>query len=134
MARPVPEWIGKDETVRIPEKVWLRVLERYGWTCQRCFRDPRLYKELQRDHIIALVNWVGEPPHGHRESNLQPLCEACHGIKSRKDVATRALSSGRKKMRPGYTRPENPHSFKAKRERLKLKFNWKKGRYEPEGQ
>jgi 5-methylcytosine-specific restriction endonuclease McrA len=131
MARPVKEWIGAKETTTLPESVWLRVLERHGWQCAVCQRPHRLVKLFHKDHICALVNWVGAAPHGNRETNIQPLCEACHGIKTKKDVAIRALSSGRKKMRPGYARPEKQSRFKETRERLKLKYNWAKRRYEP---
>ncbi|HEY6020485.1 MAG TPA: HNH endonuclease signature motif containing protein [Candidatus Paceibacterota bacterium] len=129
MARPVPEWVGETETSKVPERVWLRVLEKFSWKCQQCFRDAALVKRLECDHIVALINWTKEG-HGHRESNLQPLCDACHARKTKLDVAKKALASRRKKMRPAYKREENPYSFKARRERLKLKFNWKTGRYE----
>lgn len=132
MARPVPEWVGKTETSRVPDPAWQRVLEKHGWRCAHCQRPHTLVKKFEQDHIVALVNWTGALPHGNREFNLQPLCESCHKLKSKKDVALKALATGHKKMRTAYKRAENPHGFKAKRERLKLKYNWAKGRYEQE--
>jgi 5-methylcytosine-specific restriction endonuclease McrA len=131
MARPVDEWIGKTDTTQLPKRVWKRVLDKYGWTCQECFRDSRLCKGLERDHIIALINWSGEG-NGNRESNLQPLCSECHALKTGKDMAGKAKTSRCKEMRPGYKREKKPSRFKETRERLRLKYNWSKRRYEVE--
>lgn len=121
--------MGATETTPIPARVWKRVLDRYDWECQHCHRDKSLYKALEKDHIVALVNWLGPPPHGNRESNIWPLCEACHGQKTKADVASKAKASRCKEMRPGYKRPKKYSSFKSPREG-KWKYNWQRRRYE----
>jgi 5-methylcytosine-specific restriction endonuclease McrA len=80
MPRPVAEWIGKTETAHIPERVRLRVLDRWFGHCAHCGR--RIVHGLRIDHRIALING-GE----HRESNLQPLHVDCHALKTGVDLA-----------------------------------------------
>lgn len=92
MARAVKEWKGKTDDTPIPTRVKLRIVMRYQSICQHCFRDPSLYKYVEIDHINALVNG-GE----NRETNLQPLCDVCHKIKTKKDVAEKALVARQRK-------------------------------------
>lgn len=53
--------------------------------CERCGKDPskdRWYKELEMDHIIALI-FGGHPWH---EDNLIGLCHECHKVKTKSDM------------------------------------------------
>jgi len=124
MARPVQEWIGKTDTTKIPDRVWLRILEFYDWSCANCRRPLRLVKSLMKDHIIALVNWAGPPPHGNRETNIQPLCPGCHRQKTKADVAEKVAVAKRKKMRSGFRREPKM--------RVGRKFDGTKRRWNPD--
>ena len=90
MAREVPEWIGKDDNTKIPERVRDRVEQRAGGRCQIC--GVRVISGGETDHVVALTNWNPSPelPHGNRESNLQFACGPCHSKKTSEDVAEKA--------------------------------------------
>lgn len=85
MSRSVPEWIGKTDDTPVPDRVKLRVFEKFGGTCPKCTR------ELQPgawdcDHVIPLI--LGGK---NRETNLQPLCaDPCHSGKTALDVKLKA--------------------------------------------
>lgn len=84
-AREVPEWIGKTPDTPAPPRVRLRVFEAFGGRCAICGCKIGATVKWALDHIIALING-GE----NRESNLQPICDACHKAKTRADVAEKA--------------------------------------------
>ncbi len=86
MARSVTEWVGKTDDTDIPPRVRLRVLAKYGFECQcGCLRVILPHDRWQCDHVVALING-GE----NRESNLAPLLEACHKVKTARDAAVKA--------------------------------------------
>jgi 5-methylcytosine-specific restriction protein A len=85
--RTIPEWIAKHDDQAIPLLVRLRVFEAFGGICQGpCHRKltPR-DKHIHFDHKIPLADG-GE----HRESNLQPMCDWCHGTKTGQEATARA--------------------------------------------
>lgn len=84
MARPLPEWIGKTDAHRAPEKVRLRVFDRSGGICHLCDL-PITDRKWDLDHEKALING-GE----NRESNLKPAHRKCHKAKTAADVAEKA--------------------------------------------
>lgn len=128
MSRPVPEWIGKDETTPVPGRVWGRILDRHGWRCASCRRDYTLVKSFEKDHTVALINWSGDG-HGNRESNLQPLCDVCHGDKTKVDVAEKARTARHKTMRPAYKRVPKRTGLSHPGKDV-WRYNWTKRRYE----
>lgn len=56
------------------------VNQTHYWTCEHCKLQT---KDPEVDHIIAII--LGGHPWDYR--NLQPLCESCHKIKTKSDVA-----------------------------------------------
>ena len=86
MSREVPEWIGTNDDSAIPARVKVRVFSEFDGRCAYC--TLKIVGKLlpAYDHIIALVN-------GGRnsEANLQLLCEPCHKLKTRADVAEKAV-------------------------------------------
>ncbi|MEQ9634771.1 MAG: HNH endonuclease [Devosia marina] len=92
MARSVPEWIGKTEDSKIPDRVKLRVREREGDVCYLSGRKIMPGDIVEYDHRIALINWTGDG-HGNRESNIYPVIKAKHREKTRQDVAEKAASA-----------------------------------------
>lgn len=85
MTRSVPEWIADHDDQSIPPRVRVRLFEAAAGRCAACSRKIGPADTWQADHIIALVNG-GE----HRETNLQVLCDWCHKVKTREDVAIKA--------------------------------------------
>lgn len=104
MSRALPEWIGKTEDSKIPDRVKLRVREREGDVCYLSGRKITSGDVVEYDHRIALINWTGEG-HGNRESNIFPVIKAKHREKTRQDVAEKAESARVRKKHLGI-RPE----------------------------
>lgn len=84
-SRTVEEWIGKTPDTKIPQRVRLRVFERFGGVCQLTNRKIQPGDDWEIDHRIALANG-GE----HREGNLQPVLKQAHRRKTAQDVAQKA--------------------------------------------
>lgn len=98
MARTVEEWIGKTDDTIAPPRTRLRIFDRCKGRCQGCgCKVGPAVKPFAYDHITALVNG-GE----NRESNLQILCDPCHAIKTRKDMAEKSRFATRRKRQHGY--------------------------------
>lgn len=55
-----------------------RVLDRDGWTCQRCAK-PLAGADATVDHIEPIVL---DPGREYRDDELQALCRRCNGVKS----------------------------------------------------
>lgn len=105
--RSVEEWKGKTDDSPIPERVKLRVFERFGGICPMCTRKLQPGK-WDCDHIRALVNG-GQ----HREYNLRPLCKVpCHANKTRADVAEKARSHKRRKSNAGIKKPRTIRAWR----------------------
>lgn len=83
--RRVPEWVGKTDDAKIPDRVRLRVFldhEGYCWLSKRKIAAGELW---DLDHKVALING-GE----HRESNLAPALRDKHRAKTTEDVAEKS--------------------------------------------
>jgi 5-methylcytosine-specific restriction endonuclease McrA len=85
MTRSVPEWIGKTDDAKIPQKVLVRVFDRHSGMCHISGRRIRAGERWECDHVIALCNG-GQ----HRESNLAPALTDTHKVKTAVDVAEKA--------------------------------------------
>lgn len=88
MARALPEWIGKTDDSKVPDRVRLRIFEREGGACWISGRKITPADKWDLDHKVALING-GE----HRESNLFPALRDKHREKTRQDVAEKAASA-----------------------------------------
>jgi len=122
MARTVPEWIGKTEDSKIPDRVKLRVREREGDVCYLSRRKITSGDVVEYDHRIALINWTGEG-HGNRESNIFPVIKSKHREKTRQDVAEKAESARIRKKHLGI-RPATKAGFRTNRNgKFKKKMN-----------
>lgn len=86
MTRSLPEWRGPTPDAAIPPRVKARIFERDGGRCRQCTRQVGAGREpFAFDHVVALANG-GE----HAEGNLQLLCQTCHAVKTRADVAEKS--------------------------------------------
>lgn len=91
MSRATEEWIGKTADTAIPARVKNRISKRFHDQCAECHRNFDGREKPQFDHVKALVNGGA-----NAESNLQPLCELCHGAKTKVDVAEKSHVAGRR--------------------------------------
>lgn len=85
MPRSVPEWIGRDDDERPPQRVRVRNFDEYDGRCHVCGRKIGAGEDWETDHVKAIVNG-GE----NRESNLAPICSWCHADKTADDVAEKS--------------------------------------------
>jgi 5-methylcytosine-specific restriction endonuclease McrA len=94
------EWIASHDDQAIPDRVKLRVFEKYKGKCPKCTRklQPRKW---DCDHIVALING-GK----HKESNLQPLCNSpCHSNKTKADVKEKSKNYRVRRRDAGIRKP-----------------------------
>lgn len=96
MARIVPEWRGKTDDTRAPDRVRLRVFEAKGGRCHSCGRKIPAGETWTLEHVVALVNG-GE----NRESNLDITCGMCLPTKNRADMAIKKKAARVKKKHAG---------------------------------
>lgn len=97
MPRALPEWIGKTPDSPVPDRVKVRVLEKYEHRCHWSGREIREGDAWDVDHVKAIING-GE----NRESNLAPILRGKpHKEKSAQDVQmkSRAYQSKRRRFR-----------------------------------
>lgn len=108
MARTTQEWIGKTDDSPIPPRVRLRIWFKFGGVCQgRCCRKLDAGDKWHADHKVALING-GE----NRESNLQLLCDWCHGKKTKRDVAEKSVTARKQKSNLGIRKPRSIRGWK----------------------
>lgn len=104
MSRSVPEWIGATPNTPVPDRVRVRVFERYEGRCHACTRKIAAGESWVCDHFKALING-GE----NRERNLKPLCDWCdRNVKTPADVAEKSRTYKRKKRHLGLRRAKSP--------------------------
>lgn len=116
------EWIGKnDDDWPPPQWVYRRKFELAGECCQGpCGRKLSAADKWHLDHIKR-VRDGGE----NRESNLQVLCEWCHGEKTAGENKAGAKANRNFARHHGY---KKPRSIRVKRDG-RWKFDWTLRRY-----
>lgn len=102
--RSVTEWMSKNPDAKIPDRVKIRVLRRYG---NKCFLTGILIADGQAfdcDHKTPLEHG-GE----HRESNLVPVLRLPHEVKTAAERKIQAKADRMAKkahgMKPQKSRP-----------------------------
>jgi 5-methylcytosine-specific restriction endonuclease McrA len=111
MSRSVPEWIGKNSDSRIPNRIRLRIFDKFNGVCQcGCTRKIMPGEAWDADHIVALING-GE----HREFNLRPLLREHHRTKTRADVREKSRTYKRRASHVGLRKSKRP-SFATNRD------------------
>lgn len=101
MPRSVPEWIGKTPDQKVPDRVRLRVLERYNRTCYLTGNPIAPGSAWELEHVVAII-LGGE----HRESNLAPALVDPHKRKTATEMAVKAKIADVAKAAYGITRPK----------------------------
>ena len=101
--REVKEWIGAKPDTAIPPRVKLRVFDRQEGRCAHCQNKLGVAgSRVEYDHALALTNG-GE----NRETNLQALCQPCHGAKTKGDVAEKSRVARKKRKHLGIERKKS---------------------------
>ncbi len=122
MTRSVDEWIGANDDAAIPQRVRLRVFERFGGICQLTGRKIMPGDAWDLDHVRALA-MGGE----HRESNLVPVLKAAHREKTKQDVKDLAKARSVKARHIGIKQSRNPlPGSKASGWKRKMNGEWVK--------
>lgn len=124
--RKVEEWIGDNDDQNPPRYVYRRKFAEADGKCQGpCHRTLGPADKWQLDHIRRLKDALpGE--NLNRESNLQVLCEWCHGMKTSLENRQGAREARIQDRHLGLKKPSRFRLAKS----LGLKFNWQRGRYE----
>lgn len=102
MPRSVPEWIGKTDDAKVPDRVRQRIFEREDKRCHLSGRVIREGELWELDHVIALVNG-GE----HRESNLKPALKDKHREKTAADLREKSITRRIQKKAAGIRKPRS---------------------------
>lgn len=95
--RAVDEWIAKTDDAAIPPRVKDRIARAAEDRCVRCHREIGGKLRPEFDHATPLI--LGGQ---HRESNLQLLCNECHGLKTKLDVKLKSRVAKSRKKRLGF--------------------------------
>ncbi|MEO1503143.1 MAG: HNH endonuclease [Pseudomonadota bacterium] len=101
MTRRVPEWIGSHPDQKIPQRVRLRVFERFNGVCQISKRKIQVGEAWEIDHKLSLKNG-GE----HRESNFRPVLKTFHKKKSAQDQKDKADTYRKRSKHLGIHQPK----------------------------
>lgn len=96
MTRAVAEWIGKSDDSRVPDRVRIRVLERYGNKCYLTGREIRPGDKWEIEHVVSLI--LGGQ---NRETNLAPALAAPHKLKTAVEMAVKSKIAKVKKKHFG---------------------------------
>ena len=118
MSRAVTEWRGKTDDSAIPGLVKDRTLRAAGDCCVRCHRKVGGKLRPEFDHATPLI--LGGQ---NRESNLQLLCNECHGAKTKLDVKLKAKVARTRLKTLGITRKTGRPMPGSKASGLKRKMN-----------
>lgn len=103
MSRSVPEWVGRHDDQKVPDRVRLRIFDREGGICHLTGEkiDP-VRDAWDLDHKIALI--LGG---GHRETNLFPAKREPHRRKTAVEVAVKAKIARTRKKHLGIAKPKS---------------------------
>jgi 5-methylcytosine-specific restriction enzyme A len=124
MPRSVPEWVGRTDDARVPDRVKLRILQRQRDEqgrpiCPDCGMPIVPGSGVEFDHEIPLIDGGR-----HAELNLRAVHRRCHKAKTAREALLRAENRamvkshyGLKEPSRGFYKPEG------------VKFDWKRGRY-----
>lgn len=105
--RSIPEWIADHDDQKIPDRVKLRVFERYHGRCYLSGKKIVPGDKWEIEHIKALA-LGGE----HRETNLAPALVGPHKIKTRSDRKQKQKNDRVRKRHIGIRKPRTIRSWR----------------------
>lgn len=103
IGREIPEWHGKTNDSKVPDRVRLRIFQRYGGKCYLSGRVIRPGDDWQLEHIVPLIDG-GK----HAEGNLAPALVEPHKVKSREEAKRRAKERRIQKKHIGIGKSKKP--------------------------
>lgn len=98
--RSVENWVGKHDDTRVPDRVRIRIFERYGGRCYHSGRLIQAGEAWNLDHVIALANGGS-----HSEDNLAPILIDPHKEKTKADRKIQSRIYKIKKRHLGLKKP-----------------------------
>lgn len=121
--RSVEEWVGKTDDAKIPDRVRIRVFEKYHGVCYRSGVKIGPGDKWECDHIIALANGGR-----HAEDNLAPILTTSHREKTKGDRRVQSKIYKIKKRYLGLAKAKSRPlaGTKASGWRRKLNGTWEK--------
>ncbi|PWE56806.1 HNH endonuclease [Metarhizobium album] len=114
MARTVPEWIGKTDDQKVPDRVRQRVFDAHNGICHLTGRKIQPCDVWELEHIHALI--LGGQ---HRESNLAPALKEAHKKKTAVEMGVKAKIARVRKKHLGI-KPASAGGFQ---QRFRRKMN-----------
>ena len=99
--RKVPEWVGKTDDSKIPDRAKDRIVERQGGLCAISGVKFGPGIKPQFDHKTPL--WLGGK---HCESNLQAITEDEHKKKTAAEAKVRAKVNSQRRKHVGIAQPK----------------------------
>ena len=103
MTRSLPEWIGASPDSAVPDRVRVRIFQRYDGRCQcGCGRRIAAGEKWDAEDEIAIING-GQ----RRESNLRPFLAEHHPQKTTRDVAIKSKTYQMAKRHLGIRKPRS---------------------------
>jgi 5-methylcytosine-specific restriction protein A len=105
--RDVPEWRGKNDDSKVPDRVRLRIFLRHGGICHLSGRRILPGDDWDLDHVVALANGGS-----HSELNLRPALRGPHKVKTARDVAEKAKNDRVRKKHLGIKKPRTIRSWR----------------------
>src|SRR3990167_10490639 len=105
--RSVPEWIGKTDNEKIPDRVKLRIWSRESGRCHLSDRKIMPGDRYEFSHFKGLAQG-GD----HRESNIGLALKAPHKIKTAEDRRQQAKSDRIIKRHRGIKKPRSITGWK----------------------
>ena len=117
MPRKTDEWIGATPDAKIPPRIRLRVFEAHAGICALTGRKIQPGDKWDIDHKQALI-LGGE----HRETNLQPVLNEAHKVKTAEDVKQKARDMRVRKKHLGIQQTKVAMPF-SKQSKFKRKLN-----------
>ena len=108
MPRDVPEWVGATDDTRIPDRVRIRIFDRYHGRCQcGCNRKIMAGERWDAEHTVAIINGGL-----NCESNLTPFLAEHHKSKTARDVAIKSKTARVRKKSLGIRKPRTIRSWR----------------------
>ena len=100
-AREVLGWIGSSPDAKIPDRVRVRIFDRFGGRCQcGCGRKIAAGEKWEAEDKIAIING-GQ----RRESNLRPFLVEHHKAKTAEDMKIKSKNYRIRKRHLGVKKP-----------------------------
>ncbi len=101
MPRSIPEWIGKTDDTKVPDRVKLRIFDAHKGICWLSKQKIHVGDDVDYHHKKGLKEG-GE----NRESNIVPVLRVHHKIENKRQQAVKKKVDATRKKHLGITKPK----------------------------